>query len=148
MSNHNQQMLFDEPTISEINITPVKPQGGLVGFASFVLFEAFYCGSVALFSRPDGSYRLSYPSKRVGERELDVFYPINRQNRTWLPALSGHFASGWMSKQRQAVPLVTTSTSAVNHRAFFCVEHKQKRYRTIMDHLKAREINSLKYSIN
>lgn len=66
-------------TISEINITPVKPQGGLVAFASFVLFDALYCGSVAVFSRPDGSYRLSYPNKRVGERDLDIFYPINRQ---------------------------------------------------------------------
>lgn len=65
--------------ISEINITPIKPNGGLVAFASFVLFEAIYCGSVAVFTRPDGSYRLSYPNKRVGERELDIFYPISRQ---------------------------------------------------------------------
>jgi len=66
-------------TISEISITPVKPQGGLVAFASFVLFEAVYCGSVAVFGRPDGTYRLVYPNKRVGERDLDIVYPINRQ---------------------------------------------------------------------
>lgn len=65
--------------VSEVQITPVKPNGGLVAFASFVLYDAVYCGSVAVFTRPDGSYRLSYPNKRVGERELDIFYPISRQ---------------------------------------------------------------------
>lgn len=65
--------------ISEINIVPVKPQSGLVAFASFVLFEAVYCGSVAVFTRPNGTYRLSYPNRRVGDRDIDVFYPISRQ---------------------------------------------------------------------
>jgi stage V sporulation protein G len=65
--------------VSEINIVPVKPQAGLVAFASFVLFEAVYCGSVAVFTRPNGSYRLSYPNRRVGGREIDVFYPISKQ---------------------------------------------------------------------
>lgn len=65
--------------ISEINIVPIKPQAGLVAFASFVLFEAVYCGSVAVFTRPNGSYRLSYPNRRVGGREMDVIYPINKQ---------------------------------------------------------------------
>lgn len=64
--------------ITEINITPIKPQNGLVAFASFVLYKAIYCGSVAVFSRPDGSYRLSYPNRRVGSREMDIFYPISR----------------------------------------------------------------------
>lgn len=64
--------------ISEINIVPVKPQAGLVAFASFVLYDAVYCGSVAVFTRPDGTYRLSYPNKRVSGRDLDVFHPINR----------------------------------------------------------------------
>lgn len=65
--------------ISEINITPVKPQAGLVAFASFVLFEAVYCGSVAIFTRPTGSYRLSYPNRRIAGRDIDVYYPINKE---------------------------------------------------------------------
>lgn len=54
-------------TISEIQIVPVKPDKGLVGFCSFILYESIYCSSVAIFTRPDGSFRLVYPTKKVGE---------------------------------------------------------------------------------
>ena len=67
------------PIISEVNITPVKPQAGLVAFASFVLFDALYCGSVAIFTRPNGSYRLSYPNRRIAGRDIDVYYPISKE---------------------------------------------------------------------
>lgn len=63
--------------ISEINIMPVKPSGGLVAFASFVVNDSLYCGSVGIMSRPDGSYRLLYPTKPIGSRQLDIFHPIN-----------------------------------------------------------------------
>lgn len=63
--------------ISEITITPVKPQNGLVAFASFVLSDGLYCGSVGVVTRPNGGYRLVYPTKVVGSRQLNVFYPIS-----------------------------------------------------------------------
>jgi DNA-binding cell septation regulator SpoVG len=65
------------PKISEVNITPIKPQNGLVAFASFVLYEAIYCGSVGIMTRPSGGYRLLYPTKEVAGRQLDVYHPIS-----------------------------------------------------------------------
>ncbi len=65
-------------TISEIQIIPIKPKGGLVGFASFVLDGNLYLGSIGIFTRPEGGYRLTYPTKIVGERNINIFHPINR----------------------------------------------------------------------
>jgi len=65
--------------ISEIQIIPIKPTNGLVGFASFVLNNSFYCGSVGIFTRPNGDLRLTYPTKKVGAKNINIFYPINRE---------------------------------------------------------------------
>ena len=65
--------------ISEIQIIPVKPQNGLVAFASFVLDQNLYLGSIGIMTRPNGSYRLVYPTKKVADRSLNIFYPINRE---------------------------------------------------------------------
>lgn len=66
------------PKISEIEIEPVKPQGGLVAFASFVLNDWLYCGSVAIMTRFDGSYRLCFPTRKLNSGEISVFHPINK----------------------------------------------------------------------
>ena len=66
-----------ELKISEVDIAPVKPQNGLVAFASFVVNDALYCGSVGVMSRPGGGYRLVYPTRKVASRQLDIFYPIS-----------------------------------------------------------------------
>lgn len=66
--------------ITEIEIIPVKPHEGLIGFASFILDEKFYVSSVAIFTKLDGSgYRLVYPSKKVGEKNINIFHPINSE---------------------------------------------------------------------
>ena len=65
--------------ISEIEIIPVRPQNGLIAFCSFVINEALYCSSVAIFTRPEGGYRLVYPTKKAGTKNMNIFYPI-RQN--------------------------------------------------------------------
>lgn len=64
--------------ISEIQIIPIKPIDGLVAFASFVLDDKFYLGSVGIMTRPQGGYRLTYPSKKVGLRNLNIYYPISK----------------------------------------------------------------------
>ena len=64
--------------ISEIQIVPIKPIDGLVGFASFVLNENLYLGSIGIFTKPEGGYRLTYPTKKIGERNINIFHPINR----------------------------------------------------------------------
>jgi DNA-binding cell septation regulator SpoVG len=63
--------------LSEIQITPIKPHNGLVAFASFVLGNELFCGSVGIVTRPSGGYRLVYPAKPVGNRQLNIFYPIS-----------------------------------------------------------------------
>jgi len=69
-----------ETKISEIEIVPVKPSSGLIGFASFVLDDRYYVSSVAIYTRLDSlGYRLVYPTKKVGERNINIFHPINRE---------------------------------------------------------------------
>lgn len=65
--------------VSEIHIIPIKPQNGLVAFASLVWDNRFYLGSIGIMTRPQGGYRLVYPTKKVGDRNLNIFYPINRE---------------------------------------------------------------------
>ena len=67
-----------ETTITEIQFVPVKPQDGLVGFASFVLDQKYFVGSVAVRTRLNGvGYRLVYPAKKVGEKSFQTFHPID-----------------------------------------------------------------------
>jgi len=65
--------------LSEIQIIPIKPQNGLVAFASFVLDESLYLGSIGIMTRPNGGYRLVYPTKKLADRNLNIFYPISRE---------------------------------------------------------------------
>ncbi|PJA41215.1 hypothetical protein CO178_00690, partial [candidate division WWE3 bacterium CG_4_9_14_3_um_filter_34_6] len=64
--------------ISEVQITPIKPKDGLVGFASFVLNNPLSLSSIGIMTRPQGGYRLVYPTKPVGNKQMNIFYPINR----------------------------------------------------------------------
>lgn len=72
-------MTYNKTTISEIQFYPVKPQDGLLGFVSFVLDGKLWMGSVAVFSRPDGRYRLVYPTRKVGGQNINIFHPINQE---------------------------------------------------------------------
>lgn len=68
-----------EVNITEIQIVPVKPKDGLVAFASFVLDNELYLGSIAILTRPEGGYRLLYPSKKIGiSHNINFFYPISK----------------------------------------------------------------------
>ena len=62
--------------ITEINITPIKPFGGQVAFASIVIDGSFYLSSIAIYVRMDGSLRLLYPTKKIGEHSTTIFHPI------------------------------------------------------------------------
>jgi stage V sporulation protein G len=63
--------------ISEIQIAPIKPQNGLVGFASIVFDNSFYLGSIGIYTRPQGGYRLTYPTKKGCSGNFNIFHPIN-----------------------------------------------------------------------
>lgn len=64
--------------VTEVNIVPVKPKDGLIGFASIVTDDSLYLNSIAIYTKLDGSYRLLYPTKITGERAINIFHPINR----------------------------------------------------------------------
>ena len=64
--------------LSEIQFIPVSPQNGLVGFVSFVIDEKYYVSSIAVYTRLSrAGYRLVYPSKKVGQININTFRPID-----------------------------------------------------------------------
>lgn len=66
--------------ITEIEIIPIKPKNGLLAFASVVFNESLFLGSIGIHSRLDGNgYRLTYPTKIVSDRGVNIFHPINKQ---------------------------------------------------------------------
>lgn len=65
--------------VSEVNIIPVKPTDGLVAFASCVIDGHLYIGSLGVHQRLDGTgYRITYPTKKIGTRQLNYFHPVNK----------------------------------------------------------------------
>lgn len=66
--------------ITEVNIIPVKPKDGLVGFASILIDNYLYLGSIAVYMKLDGSgYRITYPTKKVADKNLNIYHPINKE---------------------------------------------------------------------
>ena len=65
--------------VTEVNLTPIKPRGGLIAFASCVIDGAIFCGSIAVYVRPNGSFRLLYPVKKMGNSDMSIYHPINHE---------------------------------------------------------------------
>jgi len=66
--------------ITEIQIIPIKPREGLVAFASVVLENSVYLGSIGVYTRIDGKgYRITYPTKKVGNKNINIYHPINKE---------------------------------------------------------------------
>jgi DNA-binding cell septation regulator SpoVG len=65
--------------ITEVQITPIKPNNGLVALANVVADNALYLGSIGIHTRLDGKgYRITYPTKSLGNRSFNIFHPINK----------------------------------------------------------------------
>lgn len=65
--------------VSEVNVTPIKPNEGLVAFASCVIDDQLYLGSFGVHKRLDGTgYRITYPIKKINDRQLNYFHPITK----------------------------------------------------------------------
>ena len=63
--------------ISDVRIVPVHPVGGLVAFASCIINNKLYLGSIAIHEKLDGSgLRLTYPTKKAGTQNLTIFHPV------------------------------------------------------------------------
>ena len=66
--------------ITEIQITPIKPKDGLVAFASVMLENSLYLGSIGIYTRLNGfGYRITYPTKKVGNKDINIFHPTNKE---------------------------------------------------------------------
>jgi len=66
--------------ITEVQIIPIKPNSGLIAFVSLVLNGNLFLGSIGLHSKLDGSgYRLTYPTKAIGDKGINIYHPINKK---------------------------------------------------------------------
>jgi len=66
--------------LSEIEIIPIKPREGLLGFCSFVLNNEFYIGNIGIHSTPEGNIRLLYPTKLLSNgKNVSSFHPITKE---------------------------------------------------------------------
>jgi len=67
------------PQVNEVQIILIKPQNGLIGFASFVLNNSLYLSGIGIHSKLAGNgYRLTYPTRKAGQQQNTIFHPINR----------------------------------------------------------------------
>jgi stage V sporulation protein G len=69
-------------SVSEIQIVPVRPNNGLVAFASCVVNNSLYLGNIALYTSPSNTsgFRLVYPAKILPNgKEINCVHPINRE---------------------------------------------------------------------
>lgn len=64
--------------VSEVQVVPIKPNNGLVGIASFVFDNCLFLSSVGIYTRPQGGYRLTYPTKKATS-SFHIFHPINKK---------------------------------------------------------------------
>lgn len=65
--------------ISEVNVQFIKPVDGLIGFASLVINDELYLGSIGIHQRLDGQgYRLTYPTKKSNLTQRPIFHPIRK----------------------------------------------------------------------
>jgi DNA-binding cell septation regulator SpoVG len=66
--------------ITEVQVIPVRPVDGLVAFGSCVVDGQLYIGSLGIHKRLDGTgYRITYPTKLIGNRQLSYFNPITKE---------------------------------------------------------------------
>ena len=67
--------------ITEVEIYPLRPKEGLVGFASCVFDGKPSLNSIAIHTRADGTgYRLVYPAKVLPNgKVINTFYPITKE---------------------------------------------------------------------
>lgn len=65
--------------ISEVQINLIKPKDGLIGFAALVINGDFYLSGIGIHRKLTGDgCRLTYPTRKSGSRDFEIFHPINR----------------------------------------------------------------------
>jgi len=69
-------------SVSEVQLFILKPQNGLVCFASCIINNQFYVGNIAIYTSPNTShgFRLVFPNKKLASGQVvDCFHPINKE---------------------------------------------------------------------
>lgn len=65
--------------VTEVDIAFVKPKDGLIAFASVVLDDQLYLTGIAVHRKVAGDgYRLTYPTRKVGTSQFNLFHPIRK----------------------------------------------------------------------
>lgn len=83
--------------IAEVNIQLVKPNDGLLAFASVVISNQLYVSGIAVHQRFDGQgYRITYPTRKNGDKQFHIFHPIER-------GLSAAIESAVISKMKDVM---------------------------------------------
>lgn len=67
--------------VSEVKLQFINPQNGLFAFASIVVGDMLFLGSIGVHRKLHGGYRLTYPTRKVGEVTVSLYHPLS-------PALS------------------------------------------------------------
>jgi len=63
--------------VSKVEIVPIRPNQGLIGFATIEIDEQLLLRSIAIHVRKDGSgYRLTYPTRCNSAHDDPLFHPI------------------------------------------------------------------------
>jgi hypothetical protein len=67
--------------VPEVDIAFAKPRDGLVAFASVVLDDEVFLSGIAIHQKLVGSgYRLTYPTRKVGETQFSLFIRFESQS--------------------------------------------------------------------
>lgn len=66
--------------IKKVEIIPIKPHEGLIGFASVVIGDYLYLSSIGVYKRLDGKgFRITYPTKKIGDANMAIYHPIQKE---------------------------------------------------------------------
>ena len=67
-------------SIDNIRIFPIQSPDGIVAFASAIINESIYIGSIAIHQKRDESgYRLTYPTRKSKGKDLNIFHPVTQE---------------------------------------------------------------------
>lgn len=91
--------------ISEVKVTPIKPDRTLIGFCSFLVDEGLLIGDVALHYSPERTndpYWLVYPSKILfNGKQINTVRPINRETELLIKKAVVKEYEQWLERIRE-----------------------------------------------
>lgn len=82
--------------IKRVEIVPIRPFEGLIAFANVVLEEGLFLGSIGIHRKLDGGFRITFPSKKIGETNLCIYHPMN-------PEVSKEFETAICSRAEEVL---------------------------------------------